>query len=79
VYVETHVHDRLRVEREQLPRERLVAALTVLVDDERGALKICAASPVRKETLYASPSSSMLCVAGRFKSAESPTPVTLEK
>ena len=38
VYITTHIHDRLRAERKQLPDERFVAALTGRVYDERGTL-----------------------------------------
>jgi hypothetical protein len=74
VYVLTHIH-----EREQLPHERLVTALAGRVDNEGGAPKICAASPARKETLCASPSSSELCVTGRIESADNSMPVALVK
>ena len=38
MYVTTHIHDRLRAECEQLPHERLIAALAGRVDDKCGAL-----------------------------------------
>jgi hypothetical protein len=53
MHITTHINDRLRAERKQLPHERLITSLTWRVNDERG--------PLRREVAYGA--EDLRCVA----------------